>query len=230
MAAKKRAKKKPVPLTKLIPSFIPYKTGRPPKYDPLIIPLVKHLAGKLGYTEFQICGVLNISPRTIDAWKIEYPEFLRSLRLGKRISNKNVEVALYHRAIGYSRMVEHRTTETVPKLDATETTLAMPEHTKEVVTHTEHHFPPSEPAMRLWLTNRDEKRWKETKILQHTQKDGQPFETKDVTPAPPTRLLDAYLNRMARAAAGAHPGAHPDLGRDGRPGPGPAGPSAPRKG
>lgn len=239
MTAKKRAKRKKKPLTKLIPSFLPYRPGRPPKYDPAILPLVKHCAGKLAYTEFQITQVLGITARTLDNWKIEYPEFLRALRLGKVQANARVEEALYHRAIGYTRMLETKRVievPAVPEVPATDTAPAipaMPAHTQVVTTYEEQHYPPSEVAQRYWLGNRDERRWKERKILAHTNEGDKPFKTQtnDVTPPPAANLLDAYFERMARAAGQrADTGAAPNLGPDGRSGPGPAGKGSPRQG
>jgi len=135
--------------------------GRPSKYDPSILPLVKKLC-EVGCTNLQLSVALGIAPHTIDNWKLEYPEFLRTIKEAKTDANGAVRRALWERAIGY----EH------PDLHIS--------NHNGLITKTEiiKHYPPDTAAAFIWLKNRgaldpdtgEEEVWKDKQEVDHTHK------------------------------------------------------------
>ena len=57
--------------------------GRPTKYDPKYIEQVYKLC-LLGATDSDMANFFNISEATLNNWKIEYPEFLESIKKKER--------------------------------------------------------------------------------------------------------------------------------------------------
>lgn len=183
---------------------------------------------KLGCTEREVAIALGVSDRTMLDWKARHPAFLRALTPGKRAANKRVEGSLYHRALGYTHDVV-RTLVYLNTHTATDSRVYVSTDTQ--ITKQEVHYPPSEGAAKLWLTNRDEKRWKEKRVMQLQTPPGKPLEVAYV--APEAELIGAYHERLRLAAAttpDSHPRPDPGVGGDGRSGPGPGSSSRPRKG
>jgi len=72
--------------------------GRPTKYKPEFNKQVYKLC-LLGATDSEIAVFFCISESTLNNWKIDYPEFLESLRAGKDSADCAVAESLYQTAI-----------------------------------------------------------------------------------------------------------------------------------
>lgn len=100
----------------------------------------------LGATDDQIADFFEVSKRTINNWKADFPEFLHSLKRGKLIADSIIAESLFHRAKGYT------TTETI-----TASFQGLITDTKEVVKH----YAPDTTAAIFWLKNRQPEFWRD---------------------------------------------------------------------
>lgn len=99
----------------------------------------------LGMTDEELAESFQVDERTINNWKIEHPGFIQSLIRGKNIADADVAESLYKRAVGYSHPDVH-----VSNFQGAIT-----------ITDLTKHYPPDTGAGKLWLTNRQPKRWKD---------------------------------------------------------------------
>lgn len=93
---------------------------------------------ELGAIDRDIAEALGVSEQTINAWKLNYPEFLESLKLGKDSVDDRVKQSLVHRALGYSH----------PEDDIRAV------NGEIIITPTIKHYPPDTTACIFWLKNR----------------------------------------------------------------------------
>ena len=75
--------------------------GRPSDYRDEFPELAYKLC-LLGAIDRELADFFEVSEQTINAWKEAHPEFLESLKRGKRYADANVADRLYRRATGYS--------------------------------------------------------------------------------------------------------------------------------
>ena len=75
-------------------------TGRPTKYKPEYSQQTYKLC-LLGATDIELADFFDVSEATINNWKIDYPEFLESIKNGKERADATVAESLYKRANGY---------------------------------------------------------------------------------------------------------------------------------
>lgn len=118
--------------------------GRPSKYKSEYPAQARKLC-QLGATDRELAAFFSVSEVTLNAWKIEYPEFLKSLKLGKEAADSRVEQSLYHRAMGYSHPEVH-----VSNFQGAIT-----------LTDLVKHYPPDTTACIFWLKNRKPKEWRD---------------------------------------------------------------------
>jgi transposase len=59
------------------------KRGRPSKYKSEFAQIAEKLCAKCGLTDAQLADWFEVSLRTINDWKLRYPEFAQALRAGK---------------------------------------------------------------------------------------------------------------------------------------------------
>lgn len=105
--------------------------------DAAYTPLHAEQAAKfaeLGATEFEIARGIGIDDRTFQGWLRRYPDLERAIKLGKDAADDRVTRALYHRAVGYTR-VDRFGNET--------------------------HVPPDAVACIFWLKNRRRSEWRD---------------------------------------------------------------------
>ncbi len=131
----------------------PSKGGRPSKYSPDILPIVKNYC-LLGAKDEDLARFLGVSHSTIDKWKNEFPEFLQTLKEGKEEADSMVANSLYQRALGY----EH------PELYITQYQGMIVE--KEIIKR----YPPDPTSMIFWLKNRRPDLWRDKQEIDHTSK------------------------------------------------------------
>lgn len=121
------------------------KMGRPTKFDEKIVQKVEVLT-KEGKTNEQIADLLGISRTTLFTWCGKYGDLMNALKAGKDISDDLVEIALFQRALGYTR--------TVKKTHITKY--------GEAVEYDEHMVLPPDPTSAIfWLKNRRPEKWRE---------------------------------------------------------------------
>lgn len=119
--------------------------GRPTTYKPEFIAQAKKLA-KLGATDIEIADFFGVRESTLNTWKHTHPEFLESLKLGKKESDDRVERSLFRRAVGY----EHDAVKIFLNRDG-----------KPVIVPFRELVPPDTTACIFWLKNRDQKNWRD---------------------------------------------------------------------
>lgn len=112
----------------------------------------------LGAIDKDLANFFEVTEQTVNNWKIDFPEFFESLKLGKEESDNRVKESLYRRATGYSHPEEK-----------------VFNHQGEIISHqTTKHYPPDSTAMIFWLKNRQPEEWRDRQEL--TGKDGGPIE------------------------------------------------------
>jgi len=133
--------------------------GRPSKYNAEYHPKIARYLGQLGKTDKEISAELGISEVTLNAWKNDHQEFLKSLKEGKEHIDDLVENALLKRALGFT-YDEVKTVRSDLGAERTETTK------KQIV--------PDVTAQIFWLCNRRSDRWKNVNRVEHSGPGGSP--------------------------------------------------------
>jgi hypothetical protein len=118
--------------------------GRPTKYQEEFPAQAAKLC-KLGATDRELADFFQVTESTLNLWKIKYPEFSESLKLGKDEADKRVEHSLFHRATGYSHPDVH-----VSNFQGAVT-----------LTPIIKHYPPDSTACIFWLKNRKPEEWRD---------------------------------------------------------------------
>lgn len=119
--------------------------GRPTKYKPAFVEQAKK-ACEAGFTDKELADLFGVCVDTINAWKVEHPEFSASLNMGKDVPDERVKRSLYWRAVGYS-------------YEAVK--IFMPAGAKgPVYAPYVEHVPPDVTAGIFWLKNRDPENWR----------------------------------------------------------------------
>jgi hypothetical protein len=139
--------------------------ARPPSYNQKIhCALAKKLATK-GYTDVEIADTIGISERSLNYWKERYPEFLQSIKEGKRIPDDRVEKSLYKNAVGYNYKAHKPMSISDGNGEGSHI---------EIVEYTEH-IPAQTVAQIFWLKNRRPAQWRDKQEVEHS---GEITETK----------------------------------------------------
>ncbi len=121
--------------------------ARKSKYDPDKLLLVEGWA-RDGLVEAQIAHNLGIHIDTLQEWKKRYPAFSSALKRGKEVVDREVENALYKRAMGYSYdEVTYEAGEEVKRV----TKVALPDVTAQI----------------FWLKNRKPVEWRDKQEVEH---------------------------------------------------------------
>ena len=121
------------------------RTGRPSRYRPEYNELAKNFA-LMGATDKELAALFGVSFQTLNSWKRRHPEFLESLKGGKDAADARVARALYTRATGYDQPVEK---------------IFQGKNGEIVHATTFTHIPADVGAAKLWLCNRQPKKWRE---------------------------------------------------------------------
>jgi transcriptional regulator with XRE-family HTH domain len=121
-------------------------TGRPSKFDNYIQKKkLISLMYQRGFTDAEVAQVLDVTRRTVENWKKEYPEFFHALKRDKGVADGRVEEALYERAIGY----QHPDTDIKIAYGVV------------IKTDIIKHYAPDPTSMIFWLKNRMPDKWRE---------------------------------------------------------------------
>jgi hypothetical protein len=140
------------------------KLGRPSRYKE-DMPQRAYKLCLLGLRDQDLAVAFGVGIGSIDVWKKEHPEFFEAIKRGRDEADAHVAESLYHRALGYSH----------------------PEEVIKVVggqvvrLETMKHYPPDTGAACFWLKNRHRDRWRDVHRYEHTGKDGEPIQSRQVT-------------------------------------------------
>ena len=104
----------------------------------------------LGATDKDLADFFGTSEQTINSWKKNQPEFLESIKKGKKIADANVAESLYKRACGYSHPEDK----------------IFNDNGTPLVVPTIKHYPPDTGAAFIWLKNRAG--WRDKQDIEHT--------------------------------------------------------------
>lgn len=119
--------------------------GRPPEFREEFCELGRNYA-LLGATDAEMAEFFGVSERTVNRWKVKFPEFCQSIKEGKRQADAKVASRLFERACGFSHQDTKFATFEGQITDSQE-------YTK--------HYPPDTTAAIFWLKNRDPQRWRD---------------------------------------------------------------------
>lgn len=125
--------------------------GRPSKYKEEFVEQAEKLCA-LGLTDVELAQFFGVSEVTLNAWKSKYPDFLKSLKVGKEHADTRVERSLYQRAIGYSHPEDK----------------IFNDSGKPMIVPTIKHYPPDTTAAIFWLKNRKSADWRDKQDHEHT--------------------------------------------------------------
>lgn len=114
-----------------------------------------------GLSDEQVAANMGISRSTLNAWKKKFPDISDTLKKGKDIADREVENALFKRAVGYEF---DEVTEEL--MDSGELRV-----TKKI----RKQVAPDTGAAAFWLKNRKPDVWRDKQEVEHTGKDGEPM-------------------------------------------------------
>jgi transposase len=124
------------------------RVGRPTDYEDSFPVQVRRLVGT-GASWRQIADYFGVAVSTIQRWVQVHPEFEAAIRATKDEADLAVENALFQRATGYTAdAVKILAYEGVP-----------------IEVEYQEHVPPDVNAIKLWLTNRKPKDWKDRQTV-----------------------------------------------------------------
>ena len=149
--------------------------GRPTSYKPEYCEQAYKLC-LLGADDKRIADFFDIAESTLNNWKIEYPEFMESLKNGKEGADAAIAASLYHRAKGYSHPAVKIFNDQGSPLE---------------VPYTEH-YPPDTTAAIFWLKNRQPKQWRDKQEVDHQSSDG------SMTPQPAMTITADVAKEIAK--------------------------------
>lgn len=133
--------------------------GRPSDYDPENTPRQANKVCLMGATDADLADFFDVSETTINNWKNEHPEFLASIKEGKKQADANVARSLYERALGYEHSEVH-----------------VSNYQGEItLTPLTKHYPPETTAGIFWLKNRQPDKWRDRKHTEITGANGGPI-------------------------------------------------------
>lgn len=140
--------------------------GRKTKYNPITHPAMVKALTESGAINTELAEKLKVSVPTLNAWSKKYPEFFSAKKEGKDKVDKEVEISLFKKAIGYEYV---ETKEIVSDKDGkrTETTVKF--------------VPPDVTAQIFWLKNRQPHDWRDKRDVELTGKDGAPLNPKQMS-------------------------------------------------
>jgi hypothetical protein len=152
---KRKPKRKAVPKQKAKP------VGRPSKFNHAMCIQVEKLC-KLGATDKNLADFFQVEESTINNWKIEFPEFLESIKNGKELADANVAERLYQRAMGF----EHDSEEIKVVSNGMNSGSSIERVPIKKI------YPPDTLAAIFWLKNRNPRAWRDKQEVDLSNSDG----------------------------------------------------------
>lgn len=140
------------------------KAGRPSTYQPEYAEQARRVC-LLGATTQDLAMFFGVSDTTIENWMARYPLFIGAIKDGKDHADATVAASLYHRANGYSHPAVKIFAD--PKTGS-----------EQIVPYVEHYAPDTVAAI-FWLKNRQPKKWRDLKAVEHSGPEGGPIITQE---------------------------------------------------
>lgn len=119
------------------------------------------LLAEMGLLDHEIALCLGMNPSSFHACVRKDPELMKALQEGKRVPDRQVEMALFQTALGYNyteRVIEE---EIMISKDQENKGLLIETITGKKVKTAEKHQPPNVQAQIFWLKNRLPKLWRD---------------------------------------------------------------------
>jgi len=139
--------------------------GRPSKFKEEYIKLAYNYA-LLGATDNDLVDFFDVTEKTINNWKKDYPEFLQSLKKGKAQADALVSKSLFQRARGYKHKEDK----------------IFNDNGSPLIVPTIKHYPPDVTACIFWLKNRQPSKWRD-KHESDISSNGEPITSITIVPA-----------------------------------------------
>lgn len=152
--------------------------GRPSEYQPDYTIQAEKLC-LLGAKDTDLADFFEVSEKTINTWKQAHPEFLQSIKSGKKVADAQVASRLFQRACGAEYVTQQAfkvkkvTYDNGKRLSETEEVVTVPVLTVQ---------PPDTTACIFWLKNRKKDEWRDRQ--EHTGADGGPIQLTSSIPRP----------------------------------------------
>lgn len=138
--------------------------GRPTLYRDEFTHQARVLCAR-GATDSDLADFFDVTPRTINRWKVLHPEFLDAIRRGKEPADDRVEDSLYHRA--QNREVEEEQAIKVKKIVYGSDGKKIQEEEEVKIVTVKKFVPADTTAMIFWLKNRRAKDWRDVHKHEH---------------------------------------------------------------
>lgn len=132
------------------------KGGRPSSFKPEYVKQAYKLS-LLGAKDKELADFFGVSEVTLNAWKKEFPEFLKSLKEGKEEADIKVVESLYKKAIG-GHKIKETTFEKVVLPNMADDDIAQEVYKKKVI---EKEIAADTTAQIFWLKNRQPDKWRD---------------------------------------------------------------------
>lgn len=131
--------------------------GTPTKYKPEYAAIARQYCLLTGATDADIAKLLEVSKRTINYWKKQYPDFLHSVKDGKLAADMKVAEGLYKRCIGF----EHHEVTREGDAPYDQATGGYDKKLLKVTKVVTKYIPPDAGACLNWLKNRQPEHWRD---------------------------------------------------------------------
>ncbi|MBR6483445.1 MAG: helix-turn-helix domain-containing protein [Clostridiales bacterium] len=142
-----------------------------------------------GLTDKQIADNIGISKQTFYDWVKRFPDFADSIKVSKDVADREVEQALYNKALGRCKV-----TETIKELRFNPATKKLE---LMVVKETIKGVPPDVAAQVFWLKNRKQDNWRDKRVYDavpsNNNFDNVAEVTAEILQASQDRKLDDFL-------------------------------------
>lgn len=158
----------------------PTNRGRPNKYNQDFNEQAYKLC-LLGSTDADLADFFNVCEATINNWKIDFPEFLESIKKGKEVADAKVADALYNRALGFK---------------SKEVKIATADGAITDVQEVDKYYPPDTTAAIFWLKNRQSSKWRDKQVTEHEGKIEVENHNIDYSSLTPEEARQLYLDKL----------------------------------
>ncbi|GAB3923423.1 helix-turn-helix domain-containing protein [Larkinella terrae] len=130
--------------------------GVPTKYKPEYNQIARQCC-LLGATDDDLAKQFEVSQKTINNWKKQFPDFLQSVKEGKLIADVKVAEAFYKRCVGF----EHHEVTREGEAPYDSLTGGYDKKMLKVTKIVTKYIPPDAAACLNWLKNRQPEHWRD---------------------------------------------------------------------